>query len=123
METQIERTVKQVREHVVGDGPIEMITLGGDMRFAAGRLLPDWDPDSLARIPVADLEELTNRILEMSDDRIVRKYHMSFPDADSVGPALLTYVHLAQAFQLENVQVANANLRDGGAHAQANVGR
>jgi exopolyphosphatase/guanosine-5'-triphosphate,3'-diphosphate pyrophosphatase len=113
METQIERTVKQVREHVVGEGPIEMITLGGDMRFAAGRLLPDWDPDSLARISVASLEELTNRILEMSDDRIVRKYHMSFPDADSVGPALLTYVHLAQAFQLENVLVANANLRDG----------
>src|SRR5688572_29198229 len=113
MQTQIERTVKQVREHITGDGPIEMITLGGDMRFAAAQLLPDWEPDSLARVPVVSLEELTNRVLGMSEDRIVRKYHMSFPDADTVGPALLTYVHLAHAFKLVNVLVSNTNLRDG----------
>lgn len=113
MEGQIERTVKQVREHISGEGSIEMITLGGDMRFAAAQLLPDWHPDALARIPVVSLEELTNRVLSMSEDRIVRKYHMSFPDADTVGPALLTYVHLAHAFDLVNVLVTNTNLRDG----------
>lgn len=113
METQIERMVKQVREHVSGDGTVEMITLGGDMRFAAAQLLPDSQPDSLARIPVVALEELTNRLLGMSEDRIVRKFHMSFPDADTVGPALLAYVRLAQAFGLVNVLVTNANLRDG----------
>lgn len=113
METQIERTVKQIRQHIDGDGSIEMIALGGDMRFAAAQLLPDWRPDSLARIPVVLLEELTNRILTMSEDRIVRKYHLSYPDADTVGPALLTYVHLAHAFDLVNVLVTNTNLRDG----------
>lgn len=113
METQIERTVKQIREHVTGDGKIEMIGLGGDMRFAAAQLLPDWHPESLARVPVVSLEELTNRLLTMSEDRIVRKYHLSFPDADTLGPALLTYVHLAKAFELVNVLVTNTNLRDG----------
>jgi exopolyphosphatase/guanosine-5'-triphosphate,3'-diphosphate pyrophosphatase len=83
------------------------------MRFAAAQLLPDWNSDSLARVPVVSLAELTNRILGMSEDRIVRKYHMSYPDADTVGPALLTYVHLARAFKLVNVLVANTNLRDG----------
>jgi exopolyphosphatase/guanosine-5'-triphosphate,3'-diphosphate pyrophosphatase len=113
METQIERTVKQICEHVTRDGTIEMITLGSDMRFAAAQLLPDWNPDSLARVPIVSLAELTNRLLNMSEDQIVRKYHLSFPDADTVGPALLTYVHLAQAFNLVNVLVANTNLRDG----------
>jgi exopolyphosphatase / guanosine-5'-triphosphate,3'-diphosphate pyrophosphatase len=113
METQIERTVNQIRQHTPRDATIEMITLGSDVRFAAAQLLPDWNPDSLARISVISLSELTNRILGMSEDRIVRKYHMTFPDADTVGPALLTYVHLARAFKLTNVFVANTNLRDG----------
>ena len=113
METQIERTVKQIHEHITGDGKIELIALGGDMRFAAAQLLPDWRPESLARVPVVSLEELTNRLLNMSEDRIVRKYHMSFPDADTIGPALLTYVHIAKAFNLVNVLVTNTNLRDG----------
>lgn len=113
MEMQIERTVKQIREHITGDGNIELIAMGGDMRFAAAHLLPDWHQDSLARIPVASLEELANRLLSMSEDRIVRKYHLSYPDADTVGPALLTYLHIAQAFDLVNVLVTNANLRDG----------
>jgi exopolyphosphatase / guanosine-5'-triphosphate,3'-diphosphate pyrophosphatase len=113
METQIERTVKQIRDQTPADSPLEMITLGSDMRFAAAQLLPDWNPDSLARVPVVSLSELTNRLLGMSEDRIVRKYHMSFPDADTVGPSLLTYVHLARAYKLNSVLVANTNLRDG----------
>jgi exopolyphosphatase/guanosine-5'-triphosphate,3'-diphosphate pyrophosphatase len=113
MQTQIERTVKQIHEHITGEGNIEMIALGGDMRFAAAQLLPDWHQESLARVPLVSLEELTNRLLSMSEDRIVRKYHMSFPDADTIGPALLTYVHLAKVFKLVNVLVTNTNLRDG----------
>ncbi|MGE3780529.1 MAG: HD domain-containing protein, partial [Pirellulaceae bacterium] len=113
MEAQIERTVKQIREHVTGEGSVEMIALGGDMRFAAAQLIPDWHPESLGRVPLLALEELTNRLLNMSEDRIVRKFHLSFPDADTVGSALLAYVHMARAFDLVNVLVTNTNLRDG----------
>lgn len=113
MQTQIDRTVKQIREHIQGEGPLDIIALGSDMRFAASQLLPDWHSDTLARIPVVSLEELTSQVLAMSDDRIVRKYHMSFPDADSVGPSLLAYVQLAHAFGLVTLLVANTNLRDG----------
>ena len=113
MENQIQRVVDEVRETVPGAGAVNMIGLGGDLRFAADQLLPDWQPDKLPRIPVAQLESFTTELIGMSDDRIVNRYHLSFPDAATVGPALLTYVMLARAFSLENILVTDTNLRDG----------
>lgn len=113
MESQIERTVDQVLEHATVDDSCELIALGGDMRFATYNLLPDWNPKTLARVPLAELQKFTNRILEMSEDELVRKFSLSYLDADTVGPALLTYVQLATALKLEQVLVTNTNLRDG----------
>ncbi|MBC8355259.1 MAG: Ppx/GppA family phosphatase [Planctomycetes bacterium] len=113
MESQIERTVDQILEHVTPEESSEMIALGSDMRFATHQLVPDWNPKQLARVPLAELEQFTDRIVEMSEDELVRKYAISYPDADSVGPALLTYVQLARAFKRSHVLVTNTNLRDG----------
>jgi exopolyphosphatase/guanosine-5'-triphosphate,3'-diphosphate pyrophosphatase len=113
MEGQIERTVEQVVQHVPTDAPIELIALGGDVRFAASQLLPEWDRDRLGSVPVAALEKFTDRMLALSPDGLVHKYHLSFPEAETLGPALLAYVRLARAFQLKSIFVTNVNLRDG----------
>ena len=94
MESQIQRMVDEVRERVPGEGDVNMIGLGGDMRFAAGQLLPDWQPDQLTPIPVAALEDFTTQLIGLSDDRIVNRYHLSFPEAETVGPALLDLCHV-----------------------------
>ncbi len=83
MESQIQKTVEQIREHVVMDGPIELLALGGDMRFAASQLTRDANPDSLLRIPLSALEKFTDKVLEASEDQLIRKYHMSSPDAET----------------------------------------
>ncbi len=113
MASRIQRMVDEVREQVVGDEPVEMIALGGDVRFAAAQLLQDWHQDQLTRLPVAALADFTSRLITLSDDRIVHRYHLSFPEAETVGPALLSYVMLARGLQLEHVLVTNTNLRDG----------
>jgi exopolyphosphatase/guanosine-5'-triphosphate,3'-diphosphate pyrophosphatase len=119
MESQIRRTVDDVMARVPHDGPIEMIALGGDVRLAAAQLLPDWSPDRLSRLPIAALEEFTTSVINLSDDEIVHRYHVSFPEAETVGPALLTYVLLAQAFGLREILLTNTNLRDGLLHEMA----
>jgi exopolyphosphatase/guanosine-5'-triphosphate,3'-diphosphate pyrophosphatase len=114
MKNQIDRTVHQIREHISLNGDdIEMIALGGDVRFATSQIIRDWNPSYLAHVPVVELEEFTNQVLEMTEDELVMKYHLSFPEADTLGPALLTYVELAHAFQRVNLLVTNTNLRDG----------
>jgi exopolyphosphatase/guanosine-5'-triphosphate,3'-diphosphate pyrophosphatase len=113
LETQIDRTIGQIQEQVPRSGRVELLALGGDIRFAAAHLIRDWDPNFLACIPLGTLERLTDKVTSLSEDAIVRKYHLSFPEAETVGPALRTYVQLARAYDMESVLVANINLRDG----------
>jgi len=113
MEAQIQRIVDHVRQHVPHDAPLKMIALGGDVRFAATQLSPDWDSRSLANIPVPSLTKLTDQILALSVDEVVQKHHLSFTEAEAAGPALLAYGRLAQKLELDHILVSSINLRDG----------
>jgi exopolyphosphatase / guanosine-5'-triphosphate,3'-diphosphate pyrophosphatase len=123
MKSQIRGVVEQIVHDVelagaVQQGPmqqgaVQMIALGGDIRFAAGDLIPDWDPEQLTPLPLADLEKLTSRILNQSEDELVLKHHVAYADAHTLGPALLAYAEIARGFQLEQMYVTNVNLRDG----------
>jgi exopolyphosphatase/guanosine-5'-triphosphate,3'-diphosphate pyrophosphatase len=90
-----------------------MIALGGDLRYAASQILPKWNADRLARLKLSSLENFTDKIINVSVDRLVKTHHLSFPDAETLGPALLANVMLAKAARLEQVFVTNVNLRDG----------
>ncbi|MEX0715415.1 MAG: Ppx/GppA phosphatase family protein [Planctomycetaceae bacterium] len=113
MDSQIARTVAQIVEHVPEDGRIELIALGGDVRFAAAQLVPAWDAARVARIPVPALEKFVDKIAALSPDQIVHRHHIAFPEAETLAPALLAYLQLAHAFRSQHILVTNFNLRDG----------
>lgn len=113
MESQISRIADQVRKRVPLEHSLILIALGGDIRFATAELLPDWDGQSLATLSVEALKNFTEKIVTKSVDEILHKFHLAVPDAEAVGPALLTYVRLARSLQLEEILVAPINLRDG----------
>jgi exopolyphosphatase / guanosine-5'-triphosphate,3'-diphosphate pyrophosphatase len=52
----------------------------------------------------------------------VRAYHVSFQDAEILGPALMVYVRLAQALRLRRLFVGAVSLRDGVLAEMANRG-
>ncbi len=114
MRSQIERTVSEVLQHVPDDrGPVELVALGGDVRFASSQLLLDRDPTEWGRLPLKELTSFTEKVLETSADQLVQKHHIGFPDAETLGPALLGYVLLARGLNLNHILVSNTNLRDG----------
>lgn len=113
LESQIKRVTEQILQQFPQELPEYLITIGGDMRFAAKELIPDWQPDQLARLPLAKLEKLADTVLSMNEDKLVHKYHVTFPDAGTLGAALLSYVHLARVFELKELIVSQVNLRDG----------
>ncbi len=113
MENQIQRVVAQIREHVPNDSPLEMVAIGGDVRFAAANLIENFDSQSLATLPVEALNTFTRQVLRMSEDEIVQRFGMSFQDAETVAPALLCYLLLARCFEQTEISVADTNLRDG----------
>lgn len=112
MKSEIERALEDVSE-LIPPGDRKLIGLGGDLRFAARQLVSGWDPQSLAEISVDDLARLTDKVAPMSDDAIVRRYHLPFPDAETLAPALMTYLHLARTLGVSQILVSSANLRDG----------
>ena len=65
------------------------------------------------KLPASDLQKLTSEIIRLQPDDIVKKYHLSYPDAETVGPALLVYVKLAEKLGVTDVHVSSATIRDG----------
>ncbi len=113
MENYIDRTVAQMRHEVSFQEPPEIMVLGGDARFAANQLLPNWNPEELARIRLSAVSRLTDKMLEMSVDELVRQYQLSYSAAESLGPALLTHVILGRSLKVKQLLVSNLTLRDG----------
>jgi len=113
MRSEVRRTMDQVRRNVPWKAPVEVVALGGDIRFAAQQLVPDWSRDELVCLKVEGIAGLCDEILELSTDDIVRRFQVSYPDANVVGPALLCYLELARTFDRDQLFVCNVNLRDG----------
>jgi exopolyphosphatase / guanosine-5'-triphosphate,3'-diphosphate pyrophosphatase len=112
MQSEIERALEDVSD-LIPPGDRKLIGLGGDLRFAARQFLPGWDPEALAPLKVDDLAKLAAKVAPMTDDAIVRRYHLPFPDAETLAPALMTYLHLARTLGVQQIFVSSANLRDG----------
>ncbi|MBD3317492.1 MAG: HD domain-containing protein [Chitinivibrionales bacterium] len=112
-ETQIHRTISTVRRMVNFEGQPKLLALGGDLRFAAAELLPEWNRRVLARLPVSSLSRLSKRIIRESADSLVKQYRLSYTDAETLGPALLTNVRLATALGIKNIYVTPISMRDG----------
>ncbi len=113
MEYQIARIIDRVSETVIDEPDTRLIAIGGDVRFAARQLLDHWPADTLAKIPTARLETLTNDVLRLNEDAVVKKYGVSYIEATTLGPALLVYLLLARHFRVDQILVSDSNLRDG----------
>ncbi len=113
MRSEVRRTMDRVRQSVPWQAPAEVVALGGDIRFAARKLAPDWSREELACLAVDDIASLCDQILALSIDDIVSRFQVSYPDAAALGPALLCYVELARTFDRQQLFVSSVNLRDG----------
>ena len=113
VEHDIKRTVDMIRRDVPASPSLQILALGGEMRFAATKLLPDWKGDRIGRLPLAALERFALATLEQSADELVREHHLTYPEAETLGPTLLASVRLARAYRLRHLLLARTTLRDG----------
>ena len=90
-----------------------LLALGGDLRFAVREIRGDWDGEGIAEVRVSQLQQLTERVLQMSEDEIVRDLGRTYPEAETLGPALFSTLELARRLKVRTVAVSGVNLRDG----------
>ncbi|HUI92765.1 MAG TPA: Ppx/GppA phosphatase family protein [Chitinivibrionales bacterium] len=113
MENEIRRAIAQILHSVPPAAIKTMIALGGDMRIAANRLIPDYNPLVPTRVLLGALEKFTEETLSLSVNDCVRKYKIPFPDAETLSPALLFYCMLGRAFSLKSLVVSDISMRHG----------
>ena len=119
--SQVDQAVRQIVQVLPSNMPSGMLALGGDARWAMSAVPAETVGPHLTRISVRDLSDLAGEVLGLSVNEVVRRYHLSYPDAETLGPALLVYVRLAKALRLNHFLVGNATLRDGVLHEMAGV--
>jgi len=111
---EIDAGVRQCREAVgPGGGEVALLLMGGEARLAARLLLDAWNESTVARLKVAALAKLAESVLALDDEQIARQYHLSYEEAQTLGPALLIYVRMAKEFRLKQVGICGTTLRDG----------
>jgi exopolyphosphatase/guanosine-5'-triphosphate,3'-diphosphate pyrophosphatase len=113
LENHVQTTVSQIQASLPFKGKPNLLLLGGDARFVADSHVENWDKRCAARVKVTALARTTEKILKLSVDSLVKLHHLSYPDAETLGPALLTYTRLAQALKVQHVYVASTSLREG----------
>jgi len=111
LESDIERTLQEMRQQFDRGSNLEMVALGGDVRFAATQLLGQDGSTRLNTISLDRLQRFTDRMFRLSEDELVHKFHLAVSDAESLAPALLTYCEIARGLGLDKVHVSEFNLR------------
>lgn len=112
MTGQIDRTLEPLLDLIPTGKSPEIVALGGDMRFAAKLLHLDPQQEKLTRLPVAQLRALAEKLLPMSVDGIMQKYHIELSQAETLVPALLANLRLAELLKADYLLVTRFNLRD-----------
>lgn len=122
MSNYIGNTVQQISLALGNIATDNLIVLGGDMRFAASQIDPDWQPDTPAVIETSAIENLYDHVKQLGIDQLVMEYNMQYPDAETLVPALLAATTLAREMKRKRILVGNPSLRDGLLYEMANEG-
>jgi exopolyphosphatase/guanosine-5'-triphosphate,3'-diphosphate pyrophosphatase len=113
IETQIRRLVHQIFEHVDAGKEIQIVALGGDIRLAVSNIEGVTSDQSIRSVSTDRLMEFARLIGHLNEEELVSRYQVSFSDAETLWPALMSYGLLAREFHCQTIFVADTNLRDG----------
>lgn len=112
MSGQIQRALEPLLDSIPENHPTDVITLGGDMRFAARLLNVEPGQDGLRSISVAELRALLQRLQPMPVDWIMQEFHIELSQAETLVPALMANLKLAELLSVDRLLITGFNLRD-----------
>jgi exopolyphosphatase/guanosine-5'-triphosphate,3'-diphosphate pyrophosphatase len=89
------------------------IALGGDVRLAARLLKDPGQSARLSIIPKDAFSEFAESVSRLTVDELVQKYSIPYLDAETLAPALLTYLQILKETQAQDIIVSDASIRAG----------
>ncbi len=113
MEDHIRQTVDAISRSLPSRRNVQVLALGGEARFAAERLVPDWDREGLVRLRVSRLSRLVSDLLERTTEDIALQYHVPFAEAETLTSSLMFYLRLARSLRVPQIMVSGRSMRNG----------
>ncbi len=110
------RNPLQVIERSFEQKPERMVLLGGEARFVARCVDPDWDRDSLKEISPKEWSAVTEEVLGLTVDECVDRFHLTFSEAETLAPALLAVQRIRERLDCSSLFVSGRSMRDGLLH-------
>lgn len=110
---QIERVVEQMVKSVPVSAVAALVVTSGEAQIAAQRLVPDSHEAPYWKVPYKNLQAFLEKILTVPTERLVSQHQIPYPEAETIGPALLAVAHMARAFRTDTLLVVRTALRDG----------
>ncbi|MBN1568897.1 MAG: Ppx/GppA family phosphatase [Acidobacteria bacterium] len=92
---------------------VHFIALGGDVRLAASILKGSGQQARLSSFSNDALSDFVDTLSKQTTDSLVQKYSIPYLDAETLVPALLTYLQLLKETQAQSIVVSDANIRAG----------
>lgn len=115
----LDRQIKNSIANIANTIPLvtaeEVIALGGDIRFAA-REIASSNPEQNGNSWIIEKKNFTKfctDIVRYDTDELVRRYSMTYAQAETVVPALLAYRHMIDITKAERIHVLSASIRVG----------
>ncbi|MCA8999682.1 MAG: exopolyphosphatase [Planctomycetaceae bacterium] len=114
LEAEIHSHLEPFEEMLTAHPSENMVAMGSDMRFACEEILDDpVKKDRLVKLKLDRLAEFVDFLFSQSEESIVNRFHLTYAEAETVGPALLANLKIAEAIHVDRIYVCSVNLRDG----------
>jgi len=92
---------------------VHCIAVGDDVRLAARILNGSCQNRRLSVIPMDVFTDFVDSLSRLTIDGLVHKYSVPYPNAETLAPALLTYLQILKETQARDLIVSDANIRTG----------
>ncbi|PWT93020.1 MAG: exopolyphosphatase [Acidobacteria bacterium] len=115
LERQIKNTVDTIGNSIPFDQAHETVALGGDIRFAAKYLSGESSSNghNSWTIDKKDFAKFCTEVIKYDTDGLVSRYGITYPEAETLVPALLAYRNIIERTKTEKIHVLSASIRAG----------
>ncbi|MBN1938085.1 MAG: HD domain-containing protein [Candidatus Aminicenantes bacterium] len=93
-------------------GPV-LVAMSGDAQFAASKMSSDWPERALLTLDIKTFSAFADKVIPLAADKLVKRFKLSFEEAETLGPGLFAYVILCRTFAVETILIPKTTFRDG----------
>ncbi len=111
LKRQINTLLTNVKRTISAKEANSYVAVGGDVRFVAHAL--KRESGRLCVIRKEEFSEFADSLARQPIETLVKNFSLSYLDAETLGPALWTYLQLLKETQAQSIVITDANIRTG----------